>query len=86
MRKLHNPERYVNSSKRKRPMNQLIHEATVVSDGVVIEFQGGLRCYFSADFLLDNINRGSNRVFLDYDPTPKTSFELPDVPAAILFM
>lgn len=65
-------------------MNRLIHETSVVSDGIVVEFQGGLRCYFSADFLLDNINRGSNRVFLDYDPTPKQRFELPEVHGALL--
>lgn len=67
-------------------MNHLIHEATVVSDGVVIEFQGGLRCYFSADFLLENINRGSNRVFLDYDPTPKGGFKVPESATASLIM
>jgi hypothetical protein len=65
-------------------MNRLIRETGVVSDGIVVEFQGGLRCYFSADFLLDNINRGSNRVFLDYDPTPGQPFELSEVPAALL--
>jgi hypothetical protein len=65
-------------------MNRLIHETGVVSDGIVVEFQGGLRCYFSADFLLDHINRGSNRVFLDYDPSPKQRFELPEMPGAIL--
>ena len=65
-------------------MNRLIRETTVVSDGIVVEFQGGVRCYFSADFLLDHINCGSNRVFLDYDPTPAKPFELPEVPAVIL--
>ncbi len=69
---------------RKNAMNRLIQKTNVVSDGIVVEFQGGLRCYFSADFLLDNLNRGSNRVFLDYDPTPGQRFELPEMPGAIL--
>jgi hypothetical protein len=65
-------------------MNRLIRETSVVSDGVVVEFQGGVRCYFSADFLLDHINRGSNRIFLDYDPTPSQPYELPEMPAALV--
>jgi hypothetical protein len=65
-------------------MNRLIRETRVVSDGIVVEFQGGLRCYFSADFLLDHVDRGSNRVFLDYDPTPRQRFELPEMAGAIL--
>lgn len=67
-------------------MNHLIHEASVVSDGIFIEFQGGLRCYFSADFLLEHINRGSNRVFLDYDPTPKVRLEAASAPVLSLTM
>jgi hypothetical protein len=74
----------IKTNERKKSMNRLIRETSVVSDGIVVEFQGGLRCYFSADFLLDNINRGSNRVFLDYDPTPSQRFEVPEMPAAIL--
>jgi hypothetical protein len=69
---------------RKHFMNRLIRETSVVSDGIVVEFQGGLRCYFPADFLLDHINLGSNRVFLDYDPTPRQRFEFPEIPAALL--
>jgi hypothetical protein len=65
-------------------MNRLIRETNVVSDGIIVEFQGGVRCYFSADFLLDNINRGSNRVFLDYDPTPGQRFEMAKMPGAII--
>jgi hypothetical protein len=51
-------------------MNRVIEAVEAVSDGVVVEFQGGTRCYFSAEFLLQNIDHGSNRIFLDYDPTP----------------
>jgi hypothetical protein len=65
-------------------MNRLIRETSVVSDGIVVEFQGGVRCYFSADFLLDNMNRGSNCVFLDYDPTPGQPFEVPEMPGVII--
>jgi hypothetical protein len=65
-------------------MNCLIHQTSAVSDGIVVEFQGGLRCYFSANFLLENLNSGSNRVFLDYDPTPRQFLELPEIPAAVL--
>jgi hypothetical protein len=57
-------------------MNRIIKETEAVSDGIVVEFAGGIRCYFSANFLLQNVNRGSNRVFLDYDPTPA---EIPDL-------
>jgi hypothetical protein len=60
-------------------MNQLIRAVDVVSDGLLVEFQGGVRCYFSADFLLENLNQGSNRIFLDYDPTPKGSYSLPHI-------
>lgn len=65
-------------------MNRLIRETAVVSDGIVVEFQGGLRCYFSADFLLENTAYGSNRVFLDYDPTPAQRFKPSVIPAALL--
>jgi hypothetical protein len=65
-------------------MNRLIRETSVVSDGIIVEFQGGVRCYFSADFLLEHVNRGSNRAFLDYDPTPSQRFEMPEMPGAII--
>jgi hypothetical protein len=51
-------------------MNPVIKTIQAVSDGIVVEFHGGIRCYFSAAFLLQNVNRGSNHIFLDYDPTP----------------
>jgi hypothetical protein len=63
-------------------MNSSIEAIEAVSDGILVEFQGGVRCYFSAEFLLDNINRGSNRVFLEYDPTPNQMAQLSELSIA----
>jgi hypothetical protein len=50
-------------------VKQKIEGVHVVSDGIVVEFNGGTHCFFSADFLLDNIKADSNQVLLDYDPS-----------------
>ena len=41
-----------------------------VSDGVLVTFEEGLSCYFSASFLWQQIGTGTNQIFLDYDPSP----------------
>ncbi len=52
-------------------MSDIIQSIDTVSDGIVVEFQGGVSCYYSADFLLAHTASATNRVFLDYDPTPR---------------
>jgi hypothetical protein len=54
-------------------MHPMIQAIDAVSDGIVVTFVNGPRCYFSAEFLMANMNRGSNHVFLSYDPTPLRS-------------
>ena len=52
-------------------MSNIIQSIDTVSDGIVVEFQGGVSCYYLADFLLAHAASGANRVFLDYDPSPR---------------
>jgi len=51
-------------------MKQVILHVDFASDGLLIEFESGTRCYYSADFLLANANQALNCTFLDHDPTP----------------
>ena len=51
-------------------MNSPILSIDPVSDGILVQFAGGLHCFYSADFLLANAKHPANCVFLDYDPTP----------------
>ena len=48
-------------------MDQPIRSVEVVSDGILVAFSDGTRCYFPASFLLSQVGLGSNQVFLTYD-------------------
>ena len=56
-----------------------IRAVSLVSDGIFVEFERGIHCYFSADFLLGNLVTGSNQVFLPYDPSAKREYDEVDV-------
>ncbi len=61
-------------------MNQIIRNINFVSDGILVEFDGGTHCYYSADFLLANAGSPTNCTFLDHDPTPHdTRLRHPDL-------
>ncbi len=49
-------------------MEKPIESVQIVSDGIVVRFSDGILTYFPQGFLRENIGRGSNQVFLDYDP------------------
>ncbi len=61
-------------------MNHVIRNIDFVSDGILVEFDGGQRCYYSADFLIASSNASTNCTFLDHDPTPEeTRLRHPDL-------
>ena len=51
-------------------MKQKVHAVTVVSDGIVVEFEMGVSCYFPASFLSNSLMTPGNQVFLTKDPSP----------------
>ena len=48
-------------------MDQPIRSVEIISDGILVAFSDGTRCYFPASFLLSQVGVGSNQVFLTYD-------------------
>ena len=50
-------------------MEQPIERVDLVSDGLLVAFSDGTRCYFPAAFLMSQVGLGSNQIFLDYDPS-----------------
>ena len=55
---------------------QLIDDIDLVSDGIIVHFTDGPSCYFAAGFLRENVGRGTNHIFLDYDPSPEAPVRL----------
>jgi hypothetical protein len=61
-------------------MKSVILNIEFASDGIVVEFDGGTRCYYSANFLLASTDQSTNCAFLDHDPTPEeTRLRHPDL-------
>ena len=50
-------------------MTDMVREAVVVSDGIMVEFASGECCYYPASFLVEHFGVGSNHIFLNYDPS-----------------
>ena len=46
-----------------------VRSVSVVSDGIVIDFPDGTKCYYPASFLLEQIHNSCNQVLLSYDPS-----------------
>ena len=57
-----------------------ISRVLLVSDGILVEFASGVRCYFPAEFLLNHLADGSNQVFLDHDPSAAAESALAELP------
>ena len=68
---------------RRGNMIEAIRNVTVVSDGILVEFDCGTTCYYPATFLQAHIGLESNQVFLPYDPTPMETFAAAPMPALV---
>lgn len=51
-----------------------IRSVALVSDGILVSFADGTRCYFPASFLEEHIGIGANQIFLDHDPSGQAEF------------
>lgn len=51
-----------------------IHSVTLVSDGILVNFDNGTNCYYPASFLLDNVENGVTHLFLDHDPSAQNLY------------
>ena len=56
-------------------VNELVRNVVIVSDGIMVEFGTGECCYYPATFLLDNLLREPNHIFLNYDPREEANTE-----------
>ncbi len=48
-------------------MDLQVRFVNYVSDGIVVTFSNGTHCYFSAQFLMSQVGKGSNQVLTAYD-------------------
>ncbi len=46
-----------------------ISSVTLVSDGILVGFRNGMKCYFATAFLKEHIGLGSNQIFVNQDPS-----------------
>ena len=72
----------VNDTKRGY-MVRLIENVFQVSDGIMVQFQDGMSCYYSAGFLMESAGTQSNQIFLDYDPSPMVDVPLDASPVEL---
>ena len=61
-------------------MDHTILSTESVSDGIMVSFEGGVNCYYSAKFLMAHAGEGSNLIFLDSDPSASLDLLIPPVP------
>lgn len=52
-----------------------VFRVCLVSDGIVVDFVNGTKCYFPASFLLESTTREGNQLLLGYDPSETSGIQ-----------
>ena len=60
-----------------------VKSVSLVSDGIVIDFPDGTKCYYPTSFLLGQIHNSCNQLLLGYDPSRYDLDVTPQMPAEL---